>query len=65
MSFDGGAFEGSLWLSSFVFGFDVGVECGIGEVSFSAAALEVPAFFVLARASGGDLVVGVALLLHL
>ncbi len=52
VSFDGGAFEGSLWLPPFVLGFDVRVECGIGELSFSAAALEVPAFFVLARPSG-------------
>lgn len=65
VSFDGGALEGSLWLSPFVLGLDVRVECGIGEVSFSAAAQEVPAFFVLARPSGGHLIVSVALLLHL
>lgn len=65
MTLDGTAFESAFWLSPFMLGLDVGIESGIGEVSFAASAHEITSLFVLTRAPRCDLVqLCVALLLH-
>lgn len=65
MTFKRAALESALWLPAFMLSLDVRVESRIREVSFTATALEIAAFFILARSARGDLIkLSVCLLLH-